>query len=139
MERERKRRNSIHGNAQLNERRINHKKLRAFKSPTRWRTFALITLHLSFLFLPLSLSSKGESFFSLSYSSSLFAVVSLSGHFSFPSFPVRAWCYYTPFLLLSSRRGEKKFFPSPANSCFVSFRTRKYDDRMQACPRDKCC
>lgn len=33
----------------LNERNVNHKKLRAFKSLTRWRTFALITLHLSFL------------------------------------------------------------------------------------------
>lgn len=40
---------SIRRNVRLNERNVNHKKLRAFKSPTRWRTFALITLHLSFL------------------------------------------------------------------------------------------
>lgn len=32
----------------LNERNVNHKKLRAFKSSTRWRTFALITWHPSF-------------------------------------------------------------------------------------------
>lgn len=40
---------SIRRYARLNERNVNHKKLRAFKSPTRWCTFALITLHLSFL------------------------------------------------------------------------------------------
>lgn len=40
---------SICRNVRLNERNVNHKKLRAFKSPTRWCTFALITLHLSFL------------------------------------------------------------------------------------------
>ena len=40
---------SIRRNVRLNERNVNHKKLRAFKSPTRWCTFALITLHLSFL------------------------------------------------------------------------------------------
>lgn len=40
---------SIRWYARLNERNVNHKKLRAFKSPTRWCTFALITLHLSFL------------------------------------------------------------------------------------------
>ena len=46
MERQQK---SIRRNVRLNERNVNHKKLRAFKSPTRWCTFALITLHLSFL------------------------------------------------------------------------------------------
>lgn len=43
------RQKSIRRNVRLNERNVNHKKLRAFKSPTRWCTFALITLHLSFL------------------------------------------------------------------------------------------
>lgn len=42
-------RESIWWSVRLNERNVNHKKLRAFKSPTRWRTFTLITLHLSFL------------------------------------------------------------------------------------------
>lgn len=51
---------SIRRYARLNERNVNHKKLRAFKSPTRWCTFALITLHLSFL-PRASLSAGGRS------------------------------------------------------------------------------
>lgn len=50
---------SIRRYVRLNERNVNHKKLRAFKSPTRWCTFALITLHLSFLPRPPTPWSSG--------------------------------------------------------------------------------
>lgn len=70
---------SIRRYARLNERNVNHKKLRAFKSPTRWCTFALITLHLSFL-LRATLSTGGGSNSSVKRTSSFshFASLSLS-------------------------------------------------------------
>lgn len=48
---------------EANERNVNHKKLRAFKSLTRWCTFTLITLHLSFSSFLLLLDTSLCSFF----------------------------------------------------------------------------